>query len=111
MTAWEGAARILVVDDDADIRRNLSDILTDLGYEVDRAQDGPAALSLVSEANPEARTILISGRDVGAFLLIQQTIEEGADAVCYKPLKVPELLKRLEELTGAQVERAGESPR
>ncbi len=39
--------RILVVDDDADICRNLSDILTDLGYAVDSAQDGPSALELV----------------------------------------------------------------
>jgi CheY-like chemotaxis protein len=38
---------ILVVDDDADTCRNLSDILTDLGYHVDTAQDGPAALELV----------------------------------------------------------------
>jgi CheY-like chemotaxis protein len=39
--------RILVVDDDADIRDNLSDILSDLGYHVDAAHDGPAALELV----------------------------------------------------------------
>ena len=39
--------RILVVDDDPDICRNLSDILTDLGYTVDFAHDGPSALELV----------------------------------------------------------------
>jgi DNA-binding NtrC family response regulator len=39
--------RILVVDDDPDICSNLSDILTDLGYAVDSAQSGPAALELV----------------------------------------------------------------
>jgi len=38
---------ILVVDDDVDTCRNLSDILTDLGYRVDTAHDGPAALELV----------------------------------------------------------------
>ena len=41
------APRILVVDDDPDICRNLSDILTDLGYQVDYAHDGLAALELV----------------------------------------------------------------
>jgi CheY-like chemotaxis protein len=41
------AASILVVDDDVDTCRNLSDILTDLGYHVDIAHDGPAALELV----------------------------------------------------------------
>ncbi len=39
--------RILVVDDDPDICRNLSDIFTDLGYQVDTAHDGPSALELV----------------------------------------------------------------
>ena len=38
---------ILVVDDDADTCRNLADILTDLGYRVDTAHDGPSALELV----------------------------------------------------------------
>src|SRR5205823_12086237 len=38
---------ILVVDDDVDICRNLSDILTDLGYRVDAAHDGPSALELL----------------------------------------------------------------
>jgi CheY-like chemotaxis protein len=38
---------ILVVDDDLDTCRNLSDILTDLGYHVDTAHDGPSALELV----------------------------------------------------------------
>src|SRR5437764_5346527 len=40
-------ASILVVDDDVDTCRNLSDILTDLGYHVDTAHDGPTALELV----------------------------------------------------------------
>jgi CheY-like chemotaxis protein len=40
-------ASILVVDDEADTCRNLSDILTDLGYQVDTALDGFAALELV----------------------------------------------------------------
>ena len=43
------AARILVVDDDLDTCRNLSDILSDLGYDVDCAQGGPAALELVAQ--------------------------------------------------------------
>jgi CheY-like chemotaxis protein len=38
---------ILVVDDEVDTCRNLSDILTDLGYHVDIAHDGPSALELV----------------------------------------------------------------
>lgn len=40
---------ILVVDDERDTCENLSDILTDLGYQVDVAYDGPSALELVKE--------------------------------------------------------------
>ncbi len=37
-------------------------------------------------------------------------IAEGADAVCYKPFDVPELLGKLEQLAGGHQEEAG-SPR
>lgn len=40
---------ILVVDDDLDTCRNLSDILTDMGYAVRTAQDGFAAIELVKQ--------------------------------------------------------------
>jgi CheY-like chemotaxis protein len=39
--------RILIVDDEADTCANLSDIFADLGYQVDTANDGFAALELV----------------------------------------------------------------
>ena len=38
---------ILVVDDDVDTCDNLRDILTDVGYHVEVAHDGPSALELV----------------------------------------------------------------
>jgi DNA-binding NtrC family response regulator len=43
------APRILIVDDEPDTCANLSDILTDLGYEVDTGHDGFAALELVKK--------------------------------------------------------------
>jgi CheY-like chemotaxis protein len=42
-------AAILVVDDEIDTCRNLSDILSDLGYQVDTALDGVAALELARQ--------------------------------------------------------------
>jgi DNA-binding response OmpR family regulator len=41
------APRILIVDDEPDTCANLSDIMTDLGYQVDTALDGFSALELV----------------------------------------------------------------
>jgi DNA-binding NtrC family response regulator len=43
------APNILVVDDEKDTCSNLQDILTDLGYRVDVAHDGPSALALVEQ--------------------------------------------------------------
>jgi CheY-like chemotaxis protein len=40
------ASAILVVDDEPDTCASLSDIISDLGYRVDTACDGPAALDL-----------------------------------------------------------------
>jgi DNA-binding NtrC family response regulator len=42
-----GESHILLVDDDDDICQNLSDILTDLGYRVDIANEGKTALEMV----------------------------------------------------------------
>jgi DNA-binding NtrC family response regulator len=41
------AVRLLVVDDEQDTCANLSDIFSDLGFQVDVAYDGPSALELV----------------------------------------------------------------
>jgi DNA-binding NtrC family response regulator len=43
------APRIIIVDDEADTCENLSDIFADLGYAVDVAQDGLAALRLFEQ--------------------------------------------------------------
>lgn len=43
----ERTARLLIVDDEQDTCANLSDIFSDLGFQVDVAYDGPSALELV----------------------------------------------------------------
>src|SRR4051812_39508509 len=45
--------RVLVVDDDADVRELISLVLSQAGYEVDEAADGFAALSKVSHVRPD----------------------------------------------------------
>lgn len=46
-------ARILIVDDDDDIRANLQDILDDLGYEIETAADGDLALEKLGSSDDE----------------------------------------------------------
>lgn len=45
--------KILIVDDDEDIRANFADILGDLGYQIDVAADGEVALQKVTGKCPE----------------------------------------------------------
>jgi|SRR5687768_5198506 len=45
--------RVLVIDDDPDIRQILVYALHDDGYEVDEAVDGKAAMDLVSRRHPD----------------------------------------------------------
>ena len=59
------ASAILVVDDDHDTCATLSDIISDLGYRVGVAYDGPAALAL-SRRQPYRLALLdylMPGRD------------------------------------------------
>jgi CheY-like chemotaxis protein len=113
---------ILVVDDEADTCRNLSDILTDLGYQVDTALDGFAALELARKKvdgialldlkmpgmdgltlyrelrKLTASTVAIVVTAYAGKATAEEALAEGADAVCYKPFDVPRLLSVLERL-------------
>ena len=46
-------ARILIVDDDPDIRLGLQDRLRWLGHEVSTAEDGERALELIQQEKPD----------------------------------------------------------
>lgn len=115
---------VMVVDDDRDLCANLWDILRERGYRVclahdaDEAaarlrehafrvvlidmklprQDGSIVYRLVRSADPQARTVLITGYRSETDELIAEVVHEGADAVCYKPFDMPRLLSTLREL-------------
>lgn len=54
------AARVLVIDDEADVLRYLSTLLQDEGYEVSTARDGAEALPLARACRPDAITLDIT---------------------------------------------------
>jgi len=54
---------------------------------------------MVREANPQARTVLITGMRSETEKLVQQTLAEGADAACFKPFDVQKLLETLQRLS------------
>ena len=116
---------VLVVDDDADLCANLWDLMRERGYRVAIAHDeataakqladasfrvvlidmklpngdGATVFRLVRQMNPQARTMVITGFRIEMDRLVQQVMQEGADAVCYKPFDVAKLLDQVTALT------------
>jgi CheY-like chemotaxis protein len=117
-------ASILVVDDDVDTCRNLSDILTDLGSHVDTAHDGPAALELVRQRaydlalldlkmpgmdgltlyreirNIRATTVAIIVTAYTSKGTAEAALAAGAWQVVPKPVDFPRLLGLVDEALG-----------
>lgn len=58
MTAHEANRRVLVVDDDEDIRDAMRDALEDSGYEVSSAADGGQALERLASSDRPALILL-----------------------------------------------------
>jgi two-component system, NtrC family, response regulator HydG len=122
-----GQPLVMVVDDDHDLCATLWDLLRERGYRVclahDEAEasgqlagrdfrvvlidmklrsgDGASVFRIVRQGNPQARTIFITGHRSEMDLRIKRAMQEGADAVCYKPFDVGNLLATLENLSRA----------
>ena len=112
------AGRILVVDDDPQIRRVMRVTLTGQGYEVDDAKTGEIALEKLREARfdlvlldmnmpgmggietcrairstSEIAMIMLTVRDTDADKV--EALDAGADDYVTKPYNAPELLARI----------------
>ena len=120
-----GQPLVMVVDDDHDLCENLWDLLRERGYRVCLAHDekeaaerltgrefkvvlidmklpagdGTSVFRIVRQTNPQARTVVITGHRSEMDEVVKKVIDEGADAVCYKPFDVPRLLSTLEQLS------------
>ncbi len=119
-----GQPLVMIVDDDHDLCATLWDLLRERGYRVSLAHDeqeadrqlrdstfkvvlidmklpggdGTRVFRQVRSANPQARTVLITGHRSELEEKVRQVVAEGADAVCYKPFDVPRLLDTLNHL-------------
>lgn len=124
---------ILLVEDDADLCHSLSDLLQDKGYRVCFATAINQALSLLHDTDfdvvlidmklpggfgdevfekvrgisDDARVVLVTGHRQEMDDRIQRSLAAGADAVCYKPFQLPELLDTLQKLSASA--RGGKS--
>ena len=111
-------ARLLVVDDDDDIRSLLRELLTRAGFQVDEAADGRTALRRLFEAPPELVILDVSMPDLDGYATLErirdlsdvpvimltartQELERvrglttGADDYVAKPFGLQELLARV----------------
>jgi DNA-binding NtrC family response regulator len=70
-------ARILVVDDEHDIRQLMRDILEDEGYEVELAQDGESARAAFATRTPDLVLLDIWMPDVDGISLLKEWSESG----------------------------------
>jgi len=112
------AGRILVVDDEPQIRRIMRTTLTGAGYEVDDAKTGEEALEKLRDYHPDLVLLdmnmpgmsglatcreIRSGTGVGIIMLTVrnteadkvEALDAGADDFINKPFSTPELLARI----------------
>jgi len=114
-------AKILIIDDDENIRKSISTVLQEKGYLVDTAENGRAAitksetapynlalidirlpdmdgvqlLTAMKQTTPKMVKIIITG-----YPSLQNAIEavnKGADGYIVKPIKMDELLTMINE--------------
>jgi two-component system KDP operon response regulator KdpE len=112
------AGRILVVDDEPQIRRIMRTTLTGAGYEIDDAKTGEEALDKIREFRPDLVLLDINMPGMGGaaackairrdaniaiiMLTVRNTekdkveaLDAGADDFVTKPFSMPELLARI----------------
>ena len=120
-------ARILVIDDDLDIRETVRRILGSRGHAVQEADDGSSGLGVIAEtppdvvildifmperdgfetlrelrkAYPRIKVVAMSGGDSSGLLnLLDDMAELGADWTLPKPFTPKELLAAVQQVLG-----------
>jgi len=87
--------RILVVDDDPQIRRVMRTTLTGEGYEVEDARNGEEALEKLRASRHDLMILDMNMPGIGGLETCRQALDAGADDFITKPFSTPELLARI----------------
>ncbi len=73
--------KILIIDDDSGLRKSLSLILTDAGYEVVQAEDGEIGLATARAQRPDIILCDVRMPKLGGLEFLEAYREEGGDAL------------------------------
>src|SRR5271169_1959020 len=112
MAAPVATDRVLIVDDEPDLRQLVTFNLREAGFEVDAVGSGQAGLALAARIRP-AVVVLdlmlpdVSGMEVCRSLRADRVLgfEVGADDYVVKPFSVRELVMRVRALARRTAER------
>lgn len=83
------AGRILVVDDEPQIRRIMRTTLTSVGYEVDGAKSGEEALEKIREYRPDLVVLDINMPGVGGLAACRQIRAASNAAIIMLTCTIP----------------------
>ena len=72
--------KILIVDDERAIRNSLKEILTDEGYDVDLAEDGPTALAMVDKEKYDVIFCDIKMPGMDGTEVLDKLVADGIDS-------------------------------
>lgn len=73
--------KILIIDDEKAIRNSLGEILSDEGYEVDTAEDGPSALAKVDKERFDVIFCDIKMPGMDGIEVLEKLMADGVDSV------------------------------
>ena len=84
-TSMDSASRLLLVEDDEDLRLILEDVLRDAGFEIEIANNGGSALGIL-ESNKNKLGGLITGIDLGSRIDGWKVAKRGRELIPALPV-------------------------
>ena len=74
--------RILVVDDDPEIREGVADVLRQAGYDVDDAKDGKKAIKCIETASYDLVLTDLNLPKANGMKVLRHVLDESPDTIC-----------------------------
>jgi CheY-like chemotaxis protein len=93
-----GKRRILVVDDDAEIRGLVRNVLERVGYEVSTARDGAQAIDLLAKSDYDVVLLDVMMPGLSGLEVVESLRRDNSAVLAHTYLLTASLSKRFEQL-------------